>query len=192
MVWEGFRQTPECLSHRQAVALAGKVYTLFTTALEDNPGAAEKWERVQSANAKAQALRLGMASLMIGEANRIKASLETRFGGFADAVLAREGLSIDAESRTRLIEQVAKAVDLAAARLRQNADDDYSPDSNAQRFGDWHNVRPDTRAPQQGLTWEAIVDGWAREVAPKLATKDKWARYFKDLECPSTPAHQWT
>jgi hypothetical protein len=38
-----------------------------------------------------------MASLMIGEANRIQVSLERRFGGFADAVLAREGLCIDAK-----------------------------------------------------------------------------------------------
>jgi hypothetical protein len=29
-------------------ALAGKVYRLFTNALEDNPGSAPKWERVHS------------------------------------------------------------------------------------------------------------------------------------------------
>jgi hypothetical protein len=50
--------------------------------------------------------------------------MEERFGGFANALLAREGLVVNRESRARLLNAVADAMDDAAAMLARAAEGD--------------------------------------------------------------------
>jgi integrase len=179
--WESLRKGPARLTHKETVALSGEVYKAFTEALGDDPCTPAMWDGVRQANADARSGQYGSASLMIGRENRIQASLEQRFGGFADAMLTKHGLHVDADSRKRLIEQVGKAADLAAGRLRENADGNYSADPNADRFGVW-------QPPKEGepsLDWSSLLAGWRREAQPKLATADQWTGYIADLASAS-------
>lgn len=44
--WEALRSGPRKLTHKQVVALAGKLYEVFALTLEDDPGEAATWQKV--------------------------------------------------------------------------------------------------------------------------------------------------
>jgi hypothetical protein len=51
-----------------------------------------------------------------------------------DAIHATKGILTDAESRWKLVEALASALNDASRKLARNADGDFSPDPAAQRF----------------------------------------------------------
>ena len=132
-VWRGLREKPRRLTLKETVALAGEIYKAFSDALEDDPGEAETWRRVREDNAAAMAGQYGTAFLLIGDDARKAAALEQRFGAFADVVLARKGIRVEAASRAKLLQQVARALDEVAEKLQRNAEGDYRADANASR-----------------------------------------------------------
>jgi hypothetical protein len=169
--WDGQRNGPTRLSQKQALALAGTLYTAFAEKLEDNPGSPETWAMVQDVNERAREGRLGRAALMIGR-NAAKAqSMEERFGPFADLLLAREGLVVDAASRTLLIKAVAHALDHAASKLERNAMLDYSIDPAASTFPTWEppQTKPSAKLPEESLTVAALWERWSAYQADKKA-----------------------
>ncbi|GGG77382.1 hypothetical protein GCM10011415_27840 [Salipiger pallidus] len=54
------------------------------------------------------------------------ADTESRFGGLADAALARRGLLVDAGSRSKLLERVAVAMENVTRANGARASGDYS------------------------------------------------------------------
>lgn len=160
-VWKGLRDGPKPLTNKQVYALAGEVYRAWTEACEDDPGAAETWRRVKAENASARAGRL--APLVIGEDARRLASLEARFGRFADVTLGRHALTVDDDSRARLLLAVADAMDAAAVRLTANAGGDYSPDAYQARFPKVEAKPATPPPPPSGLTLTGMLAGWWEE-----------------------------
>jgi integrase len=126
--WENLRKGPITLSHKQCVALAGEVYSVFIEAADENPGPPEVWNRIRLADQVARTPTLGpFAELMVGNPKpSARHRMEERFGGFADATLRLHGLHVDEDSRWRLIQQVAQALDRASAINLQKAEGDYS------------------------------------------------------------------
>jgi integrase len=112
-------------------------------------------------------------------------SMEERFGPFADSLLAREGLVIDADSRTLLLKAIAHATDLAARKLERNAMLDYSPDPAASSFPAWEapqaRVKPSNN--QECLTVSALWDRWSTYHADKKAptTIERYAASLRSL-----------
>lgn len=113
--FDNLRAGVTTLTHRQAVSLAGEIYTDWTGTLSENPGPAALWRAVQS--------QINASLLTIGR----QPGLEHRFGGIADVVLQRHRLVIDHASRGRLLEQVANALRMASERLEKTAEGDYRP-----------------------------------------------------------------
>lgn len=132
LIWATFRSDEVKLNLKQAVALAGEVYRDFRV-FEDAPGSPERWAHVRAVNADAMSGRPYPHPLMINKDNLLD-PLEERFGGFVDAVLNRHHLRVDAASRRKVLDQVARAMDEVAALLGKRAGGDYSPDTNAHRF----------------------------------------------------------
>jgi integrase len=97
--------------------------------------------------------------------------MEERFGPFADLLLTREGLVIDADSRTVLIKAVAYALDRAASKLERNAMLDYSTDSAASTFPTWEppQTKPSAKLPEESLTVAALWERWSTYHADKRA-----------------------
>jgi hypothetical protein len=85
----------------------------------------------------AQEGRLGRSTLAIPTEATRRAAIEKVFGPIADALLAKEGILTDGESRWRVIEETARAMDDAARKLKRNAEGDYRPDDAAARFPAW-------------------------------------------------------
>jgi integrase len=170
--WDAQRKGPARLTQKQAAALAGTLYHDLSAAFEDQPGSPETWAWVQDVNERAREGRFGeWARLLIGAKARNARSLEDRFGGFADALLAREGLVVDEESRGVLIKAIAEATDAAARRLERNALFDYTPDPAANRFPEWESISTDkpNHGHQERLTVSALFDRWQEYQADKLA-----------------------
>jgi hypothetical protein len=163
-IWRSLRGRPRSLTSKEAVALGGEVYKVFAGAVEDDPGESETWRRVREDNAAALAGQYGTAALLIGEDARSAAGVEERFGGFADVVLARRRLRVDTGSRTKLLQQVARAMDEAAEKLQRNAEGDYRVDESVGRFPEWQE-KPKVEAPisVNGATITGLRDAWAKE-----------------------------
>lgn len=188
--WAEIRRGPAKLSHKQIVALAGELYADFVKAFEDDPGTPERWADILVENALAAAAKTGTGSLMIrfdaaSERFARHASLRDRFGGFMEAVLARRSLIVDEASRTALLEQVARVMDEAALRLMANAEGDYRPDSNAERFPAWVQTTPREAVPAQAKSATAVSNfddlfsRWKRGTSPAPSTVATWRSYVR-------------
>jgi hypothetical protein len=110
------------LSQKERVAFGGLVYDEFVKGFGDFPGDPEIWQLVREVHEK--------ASLTPERA-------EAWFGPYVDQVALREGLVPDQESRTALMKEASKAMMEAAAQLKRNAEGDYRPDPNRERFPEW-------------------------------------------------------
>lgn len=162
--WEALKAGPQKLSQRNTEALAGELYTAWVAAFEENPGTPERWQRVLLDNAKAATGQYGRGPLLIGEAAQRARSLEDRFGAFVDAKLAERAMVIDDESRGRLLDRVALAMQQAARRLEDTASGDYSPDETARRFPEWREaVAPPAAASRPAVTLSSLSEGWKKE-----------------------------
>ncbi|WP_201861503.1 site-specific integrase [Microvirga soli] len=173
--WDSQRNnTPTRLSHQQAAALAGTIYTAFAETLERNPGSPERWALMQNINQMARDGKLGAGPLMIGKEAAQAHSMAFRFGPIADAVLRREGLAVDQDSRNLLIKALAHALDAAAAKLERNAEFDYSPDPAASRFPKWKPIEHKPEARKSSPT-VSVADLW-----------EQWKTYHADKKAPTT------
>ena len=184
-VWQSIRKGPERLTMKQAVALAGEVYKAWVGAFEDDPGAPAIWRRVREADQLAAQGQF-ISDLQIhrpADAKRI--SLEKRFGAFVDVVLSKRGLVVDAESRSKLLGQVAVAMGLAAEKLQRHSFGDYTPDNNGARFPEWQECQaPEQKAaPKVAVT--QLLEGWWKEAGRgggrSLSTYESYSkavRYF--------------
>lgn len=165
------------LSRKEAVALSGTIYRAYAESLEDNPGSAEKWTRLLTGNLIAKAGKFGMGPLLIDKEAKRQASMESHFGPIVDAVLSREGLLIDDDSRKLLVEEVAKATDQAFLKLRRNAESDYSPDEEANRFPAWINPASKAGTSEKKLTLLDVFERWEKHPEQAAQARRTVSRY---------------
>lgn len=142
--WKSLRATPEPLTHKQIVALAGKAYHDLTELLHDEAGEPEIWEHF---------IRLG------DDAAKVQ-KLEQWYGDDADKLLRADGIAIDAHSRERLLFELHSAYRQAAEHLLKQASGDYSPDPKANRFPVFNkSITPKTTCPSY-ITLTQLFERW--------------------------------
>ena len=166
-LYEALRTGPQRLSKMQIVALAGLVYKEFTSLFERDPGEADIWRLARAAHVSA-----------LSDPDQ----MERWFGESTDDILQRKGLVIDADSRTALLKEVARAFIEAAERLERNADGDYRPDPTAVRFPPWEEIAPLPTPPantKNSLTFKELFDRWQRERQPSASTITTWRAYVR-------------
>ncbi|MER9003092.1 MULTISPECIES: DUF6538 domain-containing protein [unclassified Mesorhizobium] len=122
--WAALRNGPAALSQKQTFALAGEAYAAFLAAFDENPGSAERWQRVLRVNSAAKAGKLNPLAIP-DQTQRLK-DIEARFGDLVSGLIANKGLVIDDQSRRNVLMTVADALDRAAAINLAKADGDYS------------------------------------------------------------------
>lgn len=158
-VWASIRNGPSRLTHKQAVALSKWFYDVLATGFEDDPGSVDRWRDVRKLNEEAKE---GCLSLKIGDDNeRREWSMQERYGRIADHILVSKALNVDTHSRNLLLNELARASTQAAHKLERNAEGDYTPDANANRFPKWEEGRK-ASLPSSGSITE-LVAGWERE-----------------------------
>lgn len=189
-VWDTLRSGEEIrLTKRQAVALSGEVYRAWLEAAGDDPGSPELWVHIADANKHARDGNFGRSFMMISQTGRRQVSLEDRFGGFADWLIAKHGLKLDDASRRLLVEEVAKAMDQVSTQLARHADSDFRPDPNSERFPPLDPAELKATARDTAKTGELRFDAligarWreAKAAGSSPRTLSAWRSSFKHLK----------
>jgi integrase len=144
------------------VALAGKAYVAFADAFEDDPASPDIWKGVIALNGAAE--RGDLANplrIATSPRDKVLASINRRVGPIVDAVLRKEGLVVDDESRAALLLETLRALTDAAKKLQRNAQGDYSPDTASARFPAWNPPsQPDATA---SVTITSLLNSWKVE-----------------------------
>lgn len=149
------------LNHKERVAFGGLVYDEFVMGFSDFPGEPEIWQLAREAHEK--------ASLTPERA-------EAWFGPYVDQVALRKGFVPDRDTRAALIKEASRAMIEAGEQLRRNAEGDFRPDPNRERFPEWKPVsRAATSAPSASIA--AIFDGWSKEATALGRTKKTLKEY---------------
>lgn len=111
MIWERHRKRPKPLPHPQIVALSGQFYRSFMATLELEPGEATIWVELQKLLDRVAAAPNG---------------LEKWYGEDADRLLVEEGVVTDEYSRSRLLQELDRALRQAAEQQLKRAEGDYT------------------------------------------------------------------
>jgi hypothetical protein len=182
--WAALRASAVALSHREIMALAGQWYSDLVSAHQDEPGEADGWVEYLDK------LREGLAYLDPESDGLERPEVYDPEKGVrllsklihVDDFLGAKGLSVDDDTKTKLVEQIAVALTLGARTLIRRANGDYRPDKAALTFPAWERravARPTT--PGSILTMGELLDGWAKEAKPKQSTVDQWRSSLEDF-----------
>ncbi len=158
--WESLRQGPAKLTHKQSLALAGEVRSVFVTVFDDNPGDPERWQRVLKWNELAQRGLVNELQVEVDDPKQTLKTLEARFGGFVDDVLRKHHLNITAASRTKLLGHLSNALNEAAQVNEAKAQGDYSDSGETTNYPAFEVAEPAAEAPpaRARLTFEEVID----------------------------------
>jgi len=166
--------------------LAGLIYDAFASTLEDDPINPELWAHVLAEND--YALNGQLPGWTIADTPEEQARIERRgmldrrFGPMVDAILLREGVICDRESRDLLLWKFARALTEAAAKLRRNAEGDYSPDPAAARFPKWEGSAPRAKVQAGGLTFDDLLIRWKREAKRAASSITSFQHHVADFK----------
>lgn len=173
--YDGQRNGPVKLSHKQAVALAGLLYreqhdameadggdfiqrvgklagsVLAGTVAEGLTGEEAFGEVAKGAIAAGVNVRAALTPPLLPLSD---ADLEDAFGEIADAVLAKRGLTAEAASRSLLLNEIRRAMLDTAVQLHRKGNGDYGPDPNLSRFPEW---TPPENGPAQSAAANTIT-----------------------------------
>jgi integrase len=202
-LFEMTESPPISISHKDMVALSGTIYHLYGQIYEEHPGESLAWrchkalhraviegriDKSPPADLSPEA-EIAIATSLFGHdltagvdalpAGRYDA-LEARFGLLADWVLIRHRLNLTPEDRRHFLKFAGKASLDGALRVRRYAEQDYSPDTNADRFPPIDTVK----AIRPALTIAELVDGWwleAKKTGRKERTRQIYAATFERL-----------
>jgi integrase len=141
---------PSILSTREITALSGVLYRETVDRMSEEPGEPAIWGHLERADEQARA----------------NGKLEKWYGETVDELLRRKGLRVDAASRERLLLATSDALRQAIQYLRRNAEGDYRPDPDAERFPPW---KPKGSQPK-------------KLAADSISLEDVLARWWKEAE----------
>jgi integrase len=160
--FQALRTGPQWLDNKQRVAFGGLVYEGWVRSFEGFPGEPEIWELAKEAHQRALSL---------------PASAEAWFGPEVDQLALQKGLVLDAESRLGVIKEAGRALIEVAARLKRNAEGDYSHDPVADRFPKWEDAKPNAST----ISIHDVFDRWKRERTPAPSTVATWKGFVKSF-----------
>lgn len=186
-LWSALRTGPTTLSRRQRAAFAGLIYAAWRAGLSEDPVLTEaewkdiaetvRWELEEGGAGAALAIPLE-GDQHIRDATR--RALDRRFGRMTDLFLARESVVVDAETRTELLYDVARAMMKQAEQAAREASGDYGPDPNAARFPEWQPPqRPERAADAKVITFASLFEAYARLPGKFGVRRDTTIRQFR-------------
>ncbi len=153
------------LSQRDAVALAGEWYRWFTSQHSEEPGSPGTWSRKREC--------LIDNHLRDGDETPAGLELEAR----TDQFLAERGVVLSPAARSRFMAAMAYEYLEATKTLGRRAGGDYSADAHLIEL-----PPPLSNGPaKEALTFDSLIDGWAREAEPKQSTVDQWRSQLRNL-----------
>lgn len=146
---EAHSKPPITLTNRQIAALSGVLYRQTVDMLADEPGTSAIWAHAER----------------IDQEGRESGNLERWYGPTVDELLMKEGLRVDANSRERLLLAASDALRQAFKQLKRNAEGDYRPDPDAERFPAYERPARSRKSPSAGVTLDDVLERWWKEAS---------------------------
>ena len=186
-VWHALRQeAPLPLSFRDATALAGRLYQAWAggEGLERSYSVVlnrqGEWEPDFESNDDVPEFWEAASRHMVElEAGDNPADLEKAFGSIIDRLLLTEGIrQVDNASRRLLLKAFRMALHDAFESRRRNAEGDYRPDPQAERFPAFKSpvaAMPAATNSKQSL--KGLVDAWWQEAQAAGRTVSTFESY---------------
>lgn len=181
---------PTHLNHEQAVALSKDVYeawsvppdTIRSMSIEQGPDG--EWHRVDTEPEElAEGIRTAAERLQELVSGRGLEALETPLGPIINKVLMERGIgAVDAFSRRILLQEFHRSLAQGFGHQLRNAEGDYRPDANANRFPPL-NLSPSS-AKALKVSLKTLVDEWwieAEKTNRALSTYEAYKRIFADF-----------
>ncbi len=168
-IWVSFDAGPVRLTLKQITALAGEMYHLIRSVLEDDPGEAAQWAQRRRERDELEAKRKASpaAALMIGAP-----SVDARLGSWVDGALAQKQLRVDDETRQRCLAEFDRAAGDLALLLERRSKGDFRPDEIGTRFPTYEAPEPSALAVvSHRITFSQIIKAEAEHRAPGLEAK---------------------
>lgn len=172
-VWAALREdAPVKLSHRQATALAGELYRVWSDgenrarsiAIEQKPGGG--WQRVSETQADQEASWAAIVAMWerVGASGN-PAELEKPLGPLVDRLLLSKGIRrVDSDTRSMILSAFWMALRDAFESRKRNIEGDYSDDAKAKRFPAWEASSRSVSAPiAAGSSLTDLVEDWWKE-----------------------------
>lgn len=166
--WETVRRGPQPLSYKQILAIAGQIRGAEIAARDDEPGDPEELKRELIEVFRATAGRLDFGKELSDE--QVAADLEKRVGPMTDAFLSQLGILVTAETRRKLLAEVAGATTEALYVTIAKAEGDYSVTGETAKYPALEAPRkPMNETPSAKLTLQGVIDD---EVKNRAAGRD--------------------
>jgi integrase len=173
------QQSPQGLTQREIITLAGIWYREILAENEAEPGEPEGWEAYREPIIEAlNYFDLPEDGVPPRSDHNPGVGLKQLGKLFAvDDFLVRLNLSIDRQSRDKLLHEIALTALRASETLERRSLGDYGPDENASRFPAWPpSVIP---VPDNKVSLIDLFEGWVRETRPSRSTIDQWRKYIE-------------
>jgi integrase len=172
LVWGSLAAAPIRLTQKQCVALSKDIYDYFTVVFEDDPAAGVEWSSLREQERKlvSQYQRSPRKNLMIPPRRPVLRLLELA----VDHCLSQRHLTIEDESRDRLMVEFDRSFGLATDLLVRRVDGDFGPDENEKRFPAFvptaNSVAEVKAAPADVLTLTSLLKHKAKSQTLKVKT----------------------
>jgi integrase len=175
--WANLRKGQQALSGKQVQALVGDIYRAKVAEHADDPGSPEIWRRLAVDDRRLQDLRRRTAgkpsALRLATGwSEAEAVVRARYGEAVDGFLADKGIVVTEEDRRRIVLAAAEATRLAHESILRNAQGDYSPDGNANRF-------PPLTSAAGPIRFAPIWADYQRQNKLSPATVKRWSPILK-------------
>lgn len=187
--WAQLRRGVISVSHQQAVAMSGEIYKELVAAHQANPGEPREWTAKLLGDwaflrpEKVRVIKMGSSPEKTGEwMEKVRLN---RHGHIVQAYLDRNGYRVDNESLIRIKKATNAAIMQGREHLLRNAEGDYRPDPNGDRFGvlelDTVRAAPDGDALGQASPLD-VFDQYAKESKLSAATIKRWRPIVAKVE----------
>jgi hypothetical protein len=159
------------LTHRQIVAIAGELYCEMVVQNSDGLGRPSGWE--QSLQDLVRRKRPLVGGVPLG------LHYTTEFGSEVDAFLRKCDVPLVGQWREDFVQEYVAASEQAGIRLLKNAQDDYRPDPDRDRFGEFERSGKGTRF--EALWTAPELNGVVKQISADVSENQKTGVRFYTL-----------
>lgn len=170
------------LTHKEAHALAGKLYRQTLATYEHTPGTPDAWLAKLRGLQGALPAHARMPGAYVGFADQRHMTPAVRSlwsqGPQARTLASEHGFALDAPGLMLLSQACALSMAQAYGVLMRNARGDYSPDQGAARFPDLDLT---VRGERPGIEVEDLLALWREQPGGRSSTQKAWSDKFRML-----------
>ena len=173
--WANLKAPPQSITEKQAHELAAPVYSWWIDTFRDNPSQQTFWKPQLFGRLWGKVdFSIDITKVDSELSNILK--MEKLYKDNAGELIAQAGLTVDEASKAKIEKAVGTAIQRASLVLQKMAEGDFN-EVEHQSFEDRHTQNN----VSDKISFEEILDGWAKERKPVQKTLYEYKRNMKNL-----------